>query len=65
MGLIPDQGIKIPHALWHGQKDLKNQINKIKLKKKREGIVIIPTISTRTLEFRQGESVTQGLSACD
>ena len=23
--LIPDQGTKIPHAVWHGQKDLKKK----------------------------------------
>ena len=35
VGSIPGQGIKIPHALRHGQKNFLNQINKIKLKKRR------------------------------
>ena len=32
-GSITDQGTKIPHAVWHGQKIKNKYINKIKNKK--------------------------------
>ena len=50
MGLIPDQGTKIPHVMWRGQK--RKKINKVKISLKGK------EVHKGDAERREGEAGT-------